>query len=194
MGASASNIAVAQKSIADAPESTGHWVSDIKTGYRWATDPITSDDTIVAKPQPFSWPGLPGEIWGPYEKKYTKSFIGGKVFTPPESVDGVPILCRCREIQQYIRSPDGGRIINGVIALGLGEAPPACWEDNQTLANPYGGSTFWVNTRHPAFYEYMMNPGGRLGIVASALLNGGATRKRKRTGRSTRRDKLRKTV
>ena len=28
----------------------GHWVSDIKTGYRWATDPVTSDSSITKLP------------------------------------------------------------------------------------------------------------------------------------------------
>jgi len=108
MGQSSSNMQASYKEQQNEPPVEGHWVSDIKTGYRWATDPIMSDETIEKKPLgntisqfeddknlKYIWsiPKLPGEVWGPYRKKFTKSIIGGQVFTPPESVDGVPILC-----------------------------------------------------------------------------------------------------
>jgi len=176
MGTSSSSLAAAKKQIDDTPTVEGHYVSDAKTGYRWATDPIVSDQSIVKKPLPLSIPGLPGEVWGPYPKQFTKSMFGQSIFTPPESVDGVPILCRCREINQYIRSPEGGRIVNGMIALGLGASPPACWEDDQSIMNPYGGMTFRVETRNPAFYTYMASSQGGFGVAKGLanMLTGGA--------------------
>jgi len=156
----------------------GHYVNDIKTGYRWATDPIISDSSVQKVPQPISLPGLPGEIWGPYPKKFTRSMFGQNLFTPPESVDGVPILCRCRDINQYVRSADGSRVLNAMIALGTGASPPACWEDDESIMNPYGGMTFRINTRHPAFYEYMVDRDGRMGIIKKLIVGGRRTKRK----------------
>ena len=50
MGQSASNMQAAQKQQQSEVAAEGHWVSDIKTGYRWATDPIVSGEDIVKKP------------------------------------------------------------------------------------------------------------------------------------------------
>lgn len=186
MGASASNIASAQVAIAAEPEYDGYWKSDVKTGYRWVTAPIVSDETVTKESQPLSLPGLPGEIWGPYKKKFTKSIFGQKIFTPPESVDGVPILCRCRDIYQYVRSPDGGRIVNAMLAAA-GSFPPACWEDSESLKTPFGGMTFRVTTRHPAFYEYMANRYGGIGLLMNAarFVTGGTRKKIRRKKRYT---------
>jgi hypothetical protein len=181
-------IKESKQQIDDSPVVEGHYVNDSKTGYRWATDPIVSDSSIQKVPQPVSLPGLPGEIWGPYPKKFTRSMFGQNLFTPPESVDGVPILCRCRDIRQYVRSKDGSRILNAMIALGAGASPPACWEDDESIMNPYGGMTFRVNTRHPAFYEYMIDRDGLTGIF-SKIVGGRRTKKKIRKTRNTRKIK-----
>lgn len=158
----------------------GKWVWDTKTGYRWVTPPILSDSTITKKPAPYSLPGLPSEIGGPYTKQFTKSAFGGQVFTPPESVDGVPLLCQCRHINEYVRDEKGGRIFNAEWALLTSKTPPACWEDTSGFAAPYGGLTFTVQTRHPAFYEYMASSQGAFGVISS-FLGGKRTRTRTQT-------------
>ena len=180
MGLSASNMATAQKEQQSEPTATGHWVSDIKTGYRWATDPIVSGPEVVKKPlgnvipqfeddnnlkYAFSLPGYPGEVWGPYRKQFTKSIIGGQVFVPPESVDGVPILCRCRDIEKYMRDERGGRMLQGLGAVTLGKSVPACWDDAELLWNPFGGMYYYVKTRHPDFFAFAASSQGLLGVA-----------------------------
>lgn len=187
------------------PAVVGHWVTDITTGMRWATDPIVSDasvqkiklpsmkdalmtgnTTLSHLPAPlralYSLPKLPGEVWGPYPKQYTINTFGQKVFTPPESVDGVPILCRCRDIRTYVRGSDGSRIFNAEWAMIAGGTPPACWEDSMTISEPYGGPNFYVVIRHPKFYEYMISQKGELGVLekAAKILFGGKRRTRTR--------------
>jgi len=212
MGSAASIDAQFKAHQAEIPV-TGHWVSDIKTGYRWATDPVISDASVVKKPlgntipgfenlmnakMTYSLPGLPGEIWGPYKKKFTKSTFGGQVFTPAESVDGVPLLCRCRDITQYMRDKEGGRMLQGFGAVGFGKNVPACWDDTEAvlLGDVNGGMNYYVMTRHPAFYAFAASKNGLLGVAkavatgpigpvplaigAYALMRGGkGTRKRK---------------
>jgi hypothetical protein len=178
-----------KQQIDDSSVVEGHYVNDSKTGYRWATAPIVSDSSVQKIPQPVSLPGLPGEIWGPYPKKFTRSMFGQNLFTPPESVDGVPILCRCRDINDYVRSTDGSRILNAIIALGAGASPPACWEDDGSIMNPYGGMTFRVNTRHPAFYEYMINRDGRFGIMRNLIVGGRRTKRKLRKTRKIKKSK-----
>ena len=173
-------MAAAQKEQQAEPTATGHWVSDIKTGYRWATDPITSGPDVVKKPlgntipqfendnnlkYAFSLPAYPGEVWGPYRKQFTKSIIGGQAFAPPESVDGVPILCRCRDIEKYMRDERGGRMLQGFGAVALGKSMPACWDDNELLWNPFGGMYYYVKTRHPEFFAYAASSQGLLGVA-----------------------------
>ena len=162
----------------------GHWVNDIKTGVRWATDPVTSDSSITKLPlgntipgfdkdnnlkMIFSLPKLPGEVWGPYKKQFTTSSLGGQVFTPPESVDGVPILCRCRNIAEYMRDERGGRMLQGFGAVAAGAKPPACWDDSEAalLGNVTGGLNFYVMTRHPAFYALAASKNGLFGVAKS---------------------------
>jgi len=180
MGQSASAVKNAQQQQQSEPPVAGHWVSDIKTGYRWATDPIVSDDTIVKKPlgntvphfendknlkMMFSLPKLPGEVWGSYKKQFTKSSFGGQVFTPPETVDGVPLLCRCRDIPEYMRDKNGGRMLQGFGAVTMGEHVPACWEDNESLFDMLGGMYYYVITRHPSFYAFAASKYGLLGVA-----------------------------
>jgi len=188
MGVSASTAAAAaaaQKEQQTEPLSKGHWVSDIKTGFRWSTDPIISGPEVVKKPLGsggipqfeddnnvkigFSLPNLPGEVWGPYRKKFTKSELGGQAFTPPESVDGVPILCRCRMIYQYMRDDKGGRMLQGLGAVLGGKSVPACWDDAESLWNPLGGMYFYVKTRHPEFYTLAASNQGLFGIAKAAV-------------------------
>jgi hypothetical protein len=119
----------------------------------------------------FSLPNLPGEVWGPYDKKFTKSDFGGQVFTPPESIDGVPLLCRCRMIYQYMRDERGGRMLQGLGAVLGGKSVPACWDDTESLWNPLGGMKFYVMTRHPDFYTLAASKQGLFG-VAEAVATG----------------------
>ena len=181
MGQSSSNMMAAQKQQQTEPTATGHWVSDIKTGFRWSTDPIVSGPEVVKKPlggtvpqfendnnlkMAFSLPGYPGEVWGPYRKKFThSSIIGGQAFTPPESVDGVPILCRCRDIEKYMRDERGGRMLQGLGAVALGKSVPACWDDTESIWNPLGGMYFYVKTREPGFFAYAASSQGLLGVA-----------------------------
>jgi len=168
----------------------GHYVSDFKTGQRWATDPIESDASVkkvsfgqtipkfednqfigdlknknMYMPSSYYKPKEPGQIWGPYKKQFTKSSFGQNLFTPPESVDGIPILCRCREIKEYVNDSDGGITLNALYALLAGETPPACWEDNEMITDPFGGMYFFVVIRHPDFYNYAQSKDGARGVL-----------------------------
>jgi len=181
MGQSSSNFSAAHKQQQNEPAAKGHYVSDIKTGYRWATDPITSGPEVVKKPlgnvvpqfendnnlkMAFSLPGYPGEVWGPYRKQFTKSdILPGQVFTPPESVDGVPILCRCRDIYTYMRDPRGGRMLQGLGAVTLGKSAPACWDDTESIWNTFGGMYYYVKIREPSFFAFAASNQGLLGVA-----------------------------
>jgi hypothetical protein len=141
----------------------GHWASDWKTGYRWCTDSITSGPEVTKESGAF------GETWGPYEKWYTKTIFGQWLFTPPEKVDDVPILCRCRDIRQYMRDREGRLMTGAQGAMLLGGQPPACWEDDSNLWEPMGGPTFRVHVRHPDFYSYFLSSQGSVGLVSLVL-------------------------
>jgi len=184
MGATSSQLNAQFKEQQAQTPVKGHWVSDIKTGYRWATDPITSDSSITKVPlgqtipgfekdnnlkMIFSLPKLPGEVWGPYKKQFTRSSFGGQVFTPPESVDGVPILCRCRDIPEYMRDKQGGHMVQGFGAVAAGAKPPACWEDSEAalLGDVTGGLKYYIMTRHPSFYAFAASKNGLLGVAKS---------------------------
>jgi hypothetical protein len=137
----------------DATESQGHWAPDWKTGYRWCTDAITSSPDV--QKMPGATPG--SEVWGPYPKQYTRSLFGQLLFTPPESVDGVPILCRCRDISTYMRDQQGRLQMGAQGAMLIGSKPPACWEDNGSFWNPYGDKEFTVTVRHPGFFISLLS-------------------------------------
>lgn len=65
--------------------------------------------------------------------------FGQMLFTPPKSVDGIPILCPCRGIDGYMRAGGEGQIILGAgAALLFGKNRPACWDDAETITNPGG--------------------------------------------------------
>jgi len=92
------------------------------------------------------------------------------VHQPPVDVDGVPILCQCRNIGNWMRSAPSGRLtLTAEGILLFGENPPACWEDNMSISNPTGGNTYNVYVRHPAFYQYALNRNGGIGIVENVL-------------------------
>ena len=210
MGQSASNMKAAQAQQQSEPAVEGHWVSDIKTGYRWATDPIVSDSSIEKKPlggvisgfenQHLDMlgmiPGYKSEIWGPYKKLFTKSSFGGQVFTPPESIDGIPILCRCRDIYKYMRDERGGVMLQGLGAVALGKQSPMCWDDKSSLSDFLGGMYFYVIKGHPEFYIHAMSKHGLLGVAGTLTGFGrGGTRKQKslkKSKKSTRKHKYRK--
>jgi len=148
------------------------WKWNWKTGYSYVSPPIQSNSSVTKVKGP-----LGSEEWGPYKKIYIKSSLGQNLFTPPESVDGVPILCRCRQISEYMRS-------NSVIPLGAGGAllfgsnRPACWDDSETIMNPSGGETFKVTIGDPGFYAYGVNKDGLAGFFW------GGKRKTRRKGRA----------
>lgn len=157
----------------DATESEGHWAADWKTGYRWCTDAITSGDDVIK--QQGAVPG--SEVWGSYVKKYTKSLFGQLLFTPPESVDGVPILCRCRDISTYMRDSQGRLQLGAKGAMIFGSNPPACWEDNASFWNPHGGDKFAVTVRHPGFYISFVSKN----LIGNLVRNRRKTRKLRRS-------------
>jgi hypothetical protein len=174
----------------NAKESKGKYVANWKTGYRFATNSIRSENYPEATKKPGP---LGSEIWGPYKKKYVKSIFGQMLFEAPEKVDDVPILCRCREIYSYVRGTDGSRYMGALGAVAIGSKRPACWDDAQTIWDQAGGDTFTVTVGHPQFYEYMVSANGTIGIVtnlAKSLIGG--TRRRKTRRRKIRKQKTRR--
>jgi len=185
------------------PTVEGQWKGSFFTGEQFVTPDITSGPNVKKTP----YAGGVGEQWGPYKKVYTKAIIGDPVFRPPGKVDGVPILCRCRLINEYMRGQVPGKAghttlnLGAEAALAVGSNRPACWEDSQTIMNPSGGDTFNVIIGHPAFYAYAANPDGTIGIAENLIegkgllgsigLGGGARRSR-RTSRKIRRQTRRR--
>ena len=172
-------IATAQSSVVP-----GYWAADPKTGYRWVTPAIVSGPDVVKEAFP-----LGGAKWGPYNKLYTRSMFGQNLFTPPEMVDGVPLLCACSGIRFYMRDSQGRRITNPMRALAFGGTSPACWTDNSSIMNPSGGSTFSVIVGHPDFYGYALNRGGLAGLATGFRGFGGRTRRRRTTTKRTRKNR-----
>lgn len=132
------------------------------TGYQFVTPNITSGPNVIKKDF------IAGsQVWGPYKKKYVKSMFGQDLFTPPGKVDGVPILCRCRFIHQYMRADtqEGSPIMLSSAAAFISSDRPACWDDEETIMNPQGGDTFTVTIGHPDFYTTAMNRGGLIGAL-----------------------------
>lgn len=155
----------------------GYWAADPKTGYRWVTPAIVSGPDVVK--EPFT---LGGEKWGSYKKLYTRSMFGQNLFTPPEQVDGVPILCACSRIRFYVRDSHGRRKTNPMGALLFGSSRPACWTDNRSIMNPSGGDSFSVIVGHPEFYTYAVNTGD-LGRLVTGFRAMGGRRKTRRRGK-----------
>lgn len=95
---------------ATAPETGAKWIWDWKTGYRRVTPGIISGPEVKKVPLPTG-----GELWGPYKKVYADGFFG-RNFIPPSTVDGIPILCQCRDIHNYMRTEGS----SGGLSLGAG--------------------------------------------------------------------------
>ena len=113
---------------------------------------------------------FPPEMWGPYKKTMVQRF--GLVHQPPVDVDGVPILCQCRDIANWERGVTTGKLTLTAEGLLLfGKNPPACWDHDIGPSNPTGGDTYNVYVRHPAFYQYALNPNGALGILGNVAMN-----------------------
>ena len=153
----------------------GSWAWNWKRGYDFTSPNIVSDETVTKTKGP-----LGSEIWGPYKKTYTKSTFGQMLFTEPNKVDGVPILCRCRFINQYMRSNAGGLELGAAGAVVVGSNRPACWEDSESIMNPSGGDTFTVTVGHPSFYEYAISKDGAMGILG-AFFGGKRIKKQRKT-------------
>ena len=147
----------------------GHYTSDWKTGFRWCADPIVSNSAVEKKP----W-DMGGEVWGPYKKTFTKSIFGQWLFTPPESIDDVPILCRCRDIPAFMRDRNGDLNLGAEGAMLVGANLPTCWEDDMSLWDFNGGDTFRVHLGHPSFYLNFA-----AGLATDILQGGRRTTKRR---------------
>jgi hypothetical protein len=144
------------------PSVEGEYKYRFKTGYQFVTPNITSGPNVIKKD------GIAGsQIWGPYKKKYVKSMFGQDLFTPPANVDGVPILCQCRFIYEYMRATtqEGAPIMISAAAAFISSDRPACWEDEETIWNSQGGDTFTVTVGHPGFYGTALNEGGIIGAL-----------------------------
>jgi len=144
----------------------GKWTWNWKTGYRYRTEGVKSSNQERKKTTAGLGRFTGAEVRGPFKKKYVKNFLGQPAFYPPDSIDGIPILCRCRQISQYLRTPEGGRLLGATGAMLVGSNPPACWDDNETIFNPTGGDTYTVTIRHPDFYSLMASSQGTLGLLS----------------------------
>lgn len=112
---------------------------------------------------------FPPEMWGPYKKTMVQRMT--LVHQPPVDVDGVPILCQCRDIANWERGLSGKLTLTAEGHLLFGKNPPACWDEDIGPNNPTGGDTYNVYIRHPAFYQYALNPNGALGILGNVAMN-----------------------
>jgi hypothetical protein len=120
-----------------------------------STGKIVSGPEITKK----SGPGG-SEIWGPYKKIYTTGIFGSKIFTYPTTIDNVKILCRCRDIQDYIRNNKIARI-----RILSGETVPACWEDNEIPLISSGDDTYEIHYKDPNFTKFSISEKGVVGLV-----------------------------
>ena len=115
---------------------------------------------IVSGPEVTKRPGIAGsEIWGPYKKVYTNGPFGSKIFNPPATIDNVKILCRCRDIRDYMKTTPTlwARILSGI-------TKPACWEDNEIPFISRGDDTYVIRYKDPIFTEYAISQKGIEGI------------------------------
>lgn len=169
----------------------GQWKSSFATGYQYVTPDIVSGPNVKKTPGPAG-----SETWGPYKKQYTKSMFGQDLFTPPQKIDGVPILCRCRHINEYARNQGSGYGIDlgAGAALAFGSHRPACWEDSESIMNPQGGDTFNITLGHPAFYGYAMNRGGIIGLATGFRGFGGGRETKRKYDRNKKKRKTKKRV
>jgi hypothetical protein len=73
------------------------------------------------------------ELWGPIPKEYG-SFMGGRTWSPPGKVDGIPIVCKCSDIGDYMKRQLGADLIF------LKKNPPSCWEDDSSIISGLSGA------------------------------------------------------
>jgi hypothetical protein len=132
----------------------GQWVYNPQTGYKFVVAPLISGPEVKRVDN-----GDGSQTWGPYKKTYTQSAITGlDVFTPPDTIDGVKVLCRCRMIRQYMENNLGGD-------LALVSGQPACWEDSQGLWGP-SPDTYTLTVNHPNFALWSKGGLGAVGSLA----------------------------
>ena len=141
------------------PNVNSDWKYSFATGYKFVSPNVNSGYNIIKRP------GILGsEIWGPYQKQYTAQMFNQHEFTPPDKVDGVPILCKCSEIRNYEYGQNGPNL-GASFALLFGSNRPACWEFSDNVLNPFESpqdtNTFYVIIGHPDFYRYKITGGKR---------------------------------
>ena len=153
-------------------ENTSKWCSEydnIDRYFMQCSDPIISDSSVEKKPGTFG-----GETWGPYKKKLTTSWLGTS-FAAPASVDGIPILCQCRDINKYVGKADFAIISRINNALGGGDKPVACWDDASWFPGGTSSEPFYINVNDPAF-----KVNAAAGLV-KWFVGGSKTRRKKKT-------------
>lgn len=143
-------------------------------GKKWVTDEIKSDRTIIKMDCESASPLHPCELWGPYDKRYTFNYLKQYVFTPPEKIDGIPLLCKCSDIP-FIRFQEA------LPSLGKNLAPLACWYDSESFFNPYlgGADAFLVKINDPLWFSNL----------DSSFFSGGSKKKSSRKTMRKRKNK-----
>jgi hypothetical protein len=163
MGVSASGIKIVNsegKEVIPTPAKNAQWVYSPTTGYKWVIPGIRSGPEVKKVTNPDG-----SQTWGPYKKTYTKSEITGlPVFTPPETIDGIRPLCRCRMIRQYM-DPGGQGKGNLAADLALVSGTAACWDDTSGFTGP-SPDTYSLTINHPFFELYSAGGQGLLGSAA----------------------------
>jgi hypothetical protein len=124
-------------------------------------DAVRSDSSIKKLPME----GIAGmqtdikwEKWGDYPKQYRSLAVGIKMWSPPWKIDDVVVLCKCTDINTYIRRWPfwRQRLLAGVIKN------PACYDDRFTIDEPEGfgigfrmfdRDTFVLKVNYPMFYN-----------------------------------------
>lgn len=163
MGVSASAIKIvdsAGNEVTPIPAKNAQWIYNPTTGYKWVIPGIVSGPEVKKVTNPDG-----SQTWGPYKKTYTKSEITGlPVFTPPDTIDGIKPLCRCRQIRQYM-DPSGQGKGNLGADLALVNGAPACWDDTAGFTGP-SPDTYSLTINHPFFELYSTGGQGAVGSLA----------------------------
>lgn len=165
-------------------EAWAPYLDQTTKGNIWKTYKIISGPQIKKVKAPV------GEIWGKYNKIYSKPALGtNPVFNPPLyfSIDNIRVLCPCRDINQrmYDANNDKNSSDLGLMAKIVSRTIiPGCWEDYSSIMRPQGDSTFDVYVNHPAFFEYILSRDGGVGIVKNVFgflgYSGGKRRTRRK--------------
>jgi len=126
-------------------------------------DEVTSGPEITKEKRETTFFGT-YEIWGEYKKTWgpPPMGFGNPIVQAPKTVDSVPILCRCRDIAEFMK--DNNTVWTRILSKTL-PYPPACWEDKETVLNPSGGDTYQVHINDPGFTAYSLSNNGSIGIV-----------------------------